>query len=444
MTKQKITIIGSGLAGSFLAVLLAQRGYKVEIYERLSKEEIYDIASKRSYNLVLFGYGINLLKEAGLWDILEPHMLPLKGTVTHIASSAKPLVTPVDTKDMHYYTISRAQLTDILLKEATRHQSVSFYDNTSFVAINRHEKTMIVKNNKTKKITTLPYDVLIGADGANSLVRSFIQQNQTTNHRQEYAQWSYKQFVFKPELVTKIGLEKKFVHIWTQKDSFIIAHPDHDDSLAAMFVLPKKLSKTLHSTENITSYFKENFPDLLPAIEEITQVILKNPDGNFATILTEPWYYKDSMAIIGDAAHGFYPFFGQGTSAAFGDCMQLCKLIDEYNSDWGKIFPLYQEKRKKNTDALAELSKESLMKNLRFKKADYDAIYDRLQTVAHALFPNIIYPPFSQTITKDPGRAAEHREHYYRQRKIANKFGVSFIVKRVEETLSFYEKIRKS
>lgn len=32
-----ITIIGSGLAGCFLAVLLAQKGFKVDIYERLSK-----------------------------------------------------------------------------------------------------------------------------------------------------------------------------------------------------------------------------------------------------------------------------------------------------------------------------------------------------------------------------------------------------------------------
>ena len=54
--KRNITIIGSGLAGCFLAVLLAQRGYKVDIYERLSRNDICDVASKRSYNIVLFGY----------------------------------------------------------------------------------------------------------------------------------------------------------------------------------------------------------------------------------------------------------------------------------------------------------------------------------------------------------------------------------------------------
>ena len=44
------------------------------------------------------------------------------------------------------------------------------------------------------------------------------------------------------------------------------------------------------------------------------------------------------MAIIGDAAHGFYPFFGQGVSAAFGDCMELVKLVDRYGTNWEKFF----------------------------------------------------------------------------------------------------------
>ena len=41
-TKQltkKVAIIGSGLGGCFLAVLLANRGYEVDLYEKLSKSK---------------------------------------------------------------------------------------------------------------------------------------------------------------------------------------------------------------------------------------------------------------------------------------------------------------------------------------------------------------------------------------------------------------------
>src|SRR5476651_1886614 len=94
--KNKITIIGTGLAGSFLAVLLARKGFTVEIYERLDEKDICDLASKRSYNIVLFGYGIKILKQTGFWKNIEPYLLSLKGSVTHITKDIKPVVTVVD------------------------------------------------------------------------------------------------------------------------------------------------------------------------------------------------------------------------------------------------------------------------------------------------------------------------------------------------------------
>ena len=60
---QSISIIGAGLAGCFLAILLAIRGYKIEIFERSSAEEIADKSSKRSFNLTFYDFG-NLLGEA--------------------------------------------------------------------------------------------------------------------------------------------------------------------------------------------------------------------------------------------------------------------------------------------------------------------------------------------------------------------------------------------
>jgi len=54
MSKKPITIVGSGIAGSFLAVLFASRGYQVDIYEQLSKTDIRDANTKRSYNITIY------------------------------------------------------------------------------------------------------------------------------------------------------------------------------------------------------------------------------------------------------------------------------------------------------------------------------------------------------------------------------------------------------
>jgi kynurenine 3-monooxygenase len=437
--KKSTTIIGSGLAGSFLAVLLARRGYQVTIYEKLSRNEICDIASKRSYNIVLFGYGITMLQKAGVWEAVKPFLQKLNGSVTHIAYN-KPVTTLTD-ENMPYFTIERARLAQILLNQAACMSSVTIHYDTSLTMVNRHERTIVVRNLKTNHITDVQTDVLIGADGANSLVRSFIQQGLESKHTQEYADWVYKEFAISGATVDKLHLAKKFVHTWTQKKAFIIMHPAGEHKLAALFVYPKK--QEMNTPGTIEKFFEENFPDLTSVLTEITRSLTKNPAGTFATIHTNPWYYKNFITIIGDAAHGFYPFFGQGTSAAFGDCMALINLIDKYGNDWGKIFPLYQETRKRHTDALGELSKEVLLKYLRYKKADYDAIYDKFELSLYRRFPGLLQPPLFQRILMDPEHAADHRANDLRQKKIARMLGISLVVTLLSRILSFFEEHKK-
>jgi len=437
----KITIIGSGLAGSFLAFLLAKKGYTIDIYERLAKENIFDEASKRSYNIVLFGYGITVLKEAGLWEVIEPYLLPLNGSITYIANEKEPIVTRTDPKKTPYFTISRALVAKILLEQAAKNSSVTIHYNTTLLSIDRHTKSFVVQQTKTQKIQSITTDLIIGADGAHSLIRSFLQLGQETHTRQEYAPWTYRQFILSPEMVKKLALEEKFVHIWTQKKSFIILHPDKNGFMIALFVFPQKQS--LKSAQEIKEFFTENFPKFSSAYSEIIPSLLTSPNGSFVTIYADPWYYKDFVAIIGDAAHGFYPFFGQGTSAAFGDVMKLIELIDENKSNWEEIFRLYQEQRKRHTDALADLSKDALLTYFRDKKADKNAVYDRLETIAHHLFPRIIYPPVSLTITSDPIHAADHREKSLKQQQIAQRVGISLLITLLINILFFINKTKK-
>ena len=48
-----ITIVGGGLVGSLLAVLMAKRGHKVDVYERRSDPRTADQYAGRSINLVV-------------------------------------------------------------------------------------------------------------------------------------------------------------------------------------------------------------------------------------------------------------------------------------------------------------------------------------------------------------------------------------------------------
>jgi kynurenine 3-monooxygenase len=147
------------------------------------------------------------------------------------------------------------------------------------------------------------------------------------------------------------------------------------------------------------------------------------------------------MAVIGDAAHGFLPFHGQGVSAAFGDCMEIAKLIDKYGSDWDVIFPLYQKTRKEHMDTLANLSKENFTLYKRQKKADYAAIYNKLESISHKLFPKLFYPPPFVYIARDPGKTADYVKKHKKQRKIAKFLGIPFLVHAATGLVAIEEKL---
>lgn len=443
---QTITLIGGGLAGCFLAILLANRGYKVTLFEKLSKKEISDTNTKRSYNITFLAYGIAMLKHANLWEMLEPHLHPLKGVSTQLSKNSQPIFTPTYDKKNQYVAVSRASLLHLMLERLASSPTVTLHFETTLLSIDRHEKKLYVWNSKSQKIDSHACDVIIGADGANSLVRPFLQQGQNTQHSQEYASGGYKQFTISTEQINQMQLQSGIAYTWSAPGKFILAFPNHDGSLASLLIYPKdkKSLASLTSLQTVQDLLREDFPRFLPFAEELTEQLISNPVGGFVTIHTDPWYYKDFMAVVGDAAHGFYPFFGQGTSAAFGDGMQLVNLIDKYGPDWGKIFPLYQASRKRHMDALGELSKEGLMRYARNKRADFESIYDQLEFIGHKFLPKYIHPPLTSPVMNDPEHTADYVENTKRQRKKAKRVGIPLAIAMLTKVVAVYERIQNS
>lgn len=441
---QTITIIGAGIAGCYTAILLAKRGYKVAIYERASKDDICKNVSQRSLTVTFLGYGVKALKEAELWEAMQPYLNLLEGSITQVSKYSKPRFSQFEKDDMPYYAINRSDIMKVLIQKATKDPRITFHFNTSLLSIDRYAKTMVIKNNRSKKITTVSTDVILGTDGINSMVRSVIQQGQPTIHTQEYGAWSYKQLLIEKEVAQKLHLTENAMYAWTRKDAVIAAFPNEGGTFAAIVMLPKEKGKgfaSLTSAKSIKDFVIEHFPDMQPIIPTLRDGLLNYPEGSFVMVHTEPWYYKDFMAILGDAAHGFFPFFGQGMTAAFGDGLALAQLVDAYGDNWGKIFPIYQQTRKRHMDAMGDLSKEGLERYRRNKIADYDVVYDKLEFTLHTLFPKYIQPPIFLSIATDPDHTADHLDRYLKQKQLLRSVGFHFIVRTLTGLLAIPEAI---
>jgi kynurenine 3-monooxygenase len=67
------------------------------------------------------------------------------------------------------------------------------------------------------------------------------------------------------------------------------------------------------------------------------------------------------VALIGDAAHAILPFFGQGANCGFEDVVELDRCLSEVGDDWSLALPMYQERRRANAEAIAQLAKENFV-----------------------------------------------------------------------------------
>ena len=86
MSADNKIIIGSGLAGPLLAIYLSQRGHTVDLYEKRADLRITNISVGKSINLALSHRGIKALKSAGIFNQIEPLLIPMKGRMVHLSS----------------------------------------------------------------------------------------------------------------------------------------------------------------------------------------------------------------------------------------------------------------------------------------------------------------------------------------------------------------------
>ena len=138
-----------------------------------------------------------------------------------------------------------------------------------------------------------------------------------------------------------------------------IAMPNLDGSFTCTLFMPfegEVSFEKITTTEEAKAFFSTYFPNVMHDIDNLTEDFFTNPTSAMVTMKCYPWTYWDKVALVGDSAHAVVPFYGQGMNAGFEDIYELNVLMEKYDDDWATIFQCYQEQRKPNADAIAELS----------------------------------------------------------------------------------------
>src|SRR5204862_5878035 len=149
---------------------------------------------------------------------------------------------------------------------------------------------------------------------------------------------------------------------------------------------------TTKTDDDVRRFFDEEFADAVPMMPDLLEDFKNNPTGSLVTIRCAPWYYRDKIALVGDAAHAVVPFYGQGMNAAFEDCVVLDKCLAEFPQDRQRAFAEYFARRKENTDALANLAVQNFIE-MRDKTASKAfRTKKKLDHLLEGLLPGIYLP----------------------------------------------------
>jgi kynurenine 3-monooxygenase len=139
----------------------------------------------------------------------------------------------------------------------------------------------------------------------------------------------------------------------------LIALPNPDGTFTGTLFFPfsgEPSFESIRTREDLLGFFEKTFPDVLPLMPDLGEEYFRNPTASLVTVRCWPWVYQHKAVLIGDAAHAVVPFYGQGMNAGFEDCVVLDALLEEYGDDWPRILDGYQQRRKPDADAIADLA----------------------------------------------------------------------------------------
>ena len=360
--KDKILVIGAGLCGSLLALRLAQRGFKIEVYESRSDLRTSDISAGRSINLALSDRGLKALRLCGMEEKAREICIPMYGRLIHDKDGNIFSSNYSGRENEYINSISRGDLNAILLDEVEKHENVNIHFNKKCENIDIENNIANFEDYKTKQNFSIKADVIFGGDGAGSSLRkSYLSERKFLfSYSQDYLNHGYKELEIPADKSGNHQISKGHLHIWPRGDFMLIALPNLDGSFTVTLFLSYDEGEfnfeNLTSEKKITEFFEKEFPDALALIPNIKDEFINNPTGPLGTIKCSPWSYENKTLLIGDSSHAIVPFYGQGMNASFEDVYVLDEILNKDLGDWKSVFNEYQTKRKKDTDAIADLA----------------------------------------------------------------------------------------
>lgn len=319
MISPKITIIGGGIGGLTTALALEHFGItNYHVYEQA--EEFREIGAAVS----LWPNALRVYKELGLLNDLKPHWGELK--TAYLKNDDGTILSKTQTNyELPTVCIHRAHLHHVLFKNLPQEKLTSKY---KLSEIKKESGSVQLKFDNGNIINS---EIVIGADGINSIVRKHLKNDGSPTYR------GYK--VWRGIADLKDEPQNYASETWG-KGSRIGIVPVHEGKFGwwATINVPENEAPVTDRRKRLKEHF-ETWHSPIPLLFDNSPEILENKIGD--RVPTKGWH-NENMVLLGDAAHPTTPNLGQGACMAIEGAYLLSKCLKNYNSHTD-AFKRYEE-----------------------------------------------------------------------------------------------------
>lgn len=309
----QVVIIGAGPTGLTLAMLLAQRGIFVKLIE-LSR------SFRRTFRgEALMPSGLDAIEQMGLADVVK--------SIPHCSLDAwefiienRPIFRvdePIEAGGQHCTLISQPAFLAAVLAEASKYPNFEFIAGTAVRdLVWENERVVGVRLGDERQISA---DLVIGADGRNSIVR------QQANLSLQAAASNFNILWFKLPSSPQFETENVFYSIVRGDDAFGLFRSSEGNL---------QIGWSLHG--NSADHWQQidwvekiaaAAPDWLAAHIRAQSDLIERPVLLSVTVGNCPRWYQPGVLLLGDAAHPMSPIRAQGINMALRDAIVAANYL---------------------------------------------------------------------------------------------------------------------